>query len=139
LRANLTETPLDDPDSNLGADGLAFPVALRGLLIGMLVVASRPSELYSPKERELLLHLTHRVGASLHAMYVNQAQTFLTEVANGVLPSSEKTRALAIQLIQAHPAVRRGDWLRNRNGESKSNGLVFAYYREHGIRWDQVR
>ena len=105
LRANLTETPLDDLDSNLGADGLAFPVALRGLLIGMLVVASRPSELYSPKERELLLHLTHRVGASLHAMYVNQAQAFLTEVANGMLPSSEKTRALAIQLIQAHPAV----------------------------------
>lgn len=105
LRANLTETPLDDLDSNLGADGLAFPVVLRGMLIGMLVVASRPSELYSPKERELLLDLTHRVGTSLHAMYVNQAQAFLTEVANGVLPSSEKTRALATQLMQAHPAV----------------------------------
>lgn len=104
LRANLAETGLDDLGSALGADGLAFPVALRGALIGLLVLASRPGELYAPKERELLLHLTHEVGASLHAMYVNETQAFLAEVANGTLPS-EKTRATAQRFMREHPAV----------------------------------
>lgn len=104
LRANLTETTLDDLGSALGADGLAFPVALRGTLIGMLVLASRPGELYAPREKKLLLQLTHEVGASLHAMFVNETQAFLAEVASGALPS-EETRATAQRFMQEHPAV----------------------------------
>ncbi|HZX71644.1 MAG TPA: GAF domain-containing protein, partial [Rhodanobacter sp.] len=95
LRASLTETTLDDLDSTLGADGLAFPVALRGVLIGVLVLARRPGELYTPQERELLLHVTHQVGTSLHAMYVSRTRGFVTDVANGMLPSSEQTRVIA--------------------------------------------
>ena len=105
LRANLTETRLDGLDSSLGADGVAFPVALRGVLSGVLVLAPRPGELYTPKERELLLQLTHQVGASLHAMYVSRTRAFVTEVANGLLPSAEQTQATARRLAQAHQAV----------------------------------
>lgn len=103
LRANLTEIRLDDLDSSLGADGLAFPVALRGALTGLLVLAPRPGELYTPKERELLQHLIHQVGTSLHAMYVSQTRAFVTDVASGLLPSSGQTRAMARQLTQAPP------------------------------------
>ncbi|MGA9853543.1 MAG: hypothetical protein WBR15_11510 [Gammaproteobacteria bacterium] len=105
LRANLTQTDLHDLGSALGVDGVVFPVALRGVLIGVLVLASRPGELYTPKERELLLHLTHEVGASLHAMYVNETQSFVIEVANGILASSEKTQATARQLMRTHAAA----------------------------------
>jgi len=42
LRANLTETKLDDLGSALGTDGLVSPVALRGVLIGVLVLVSQP-------------------------------------------------------------------------------------------------
>ena len=104
LRANLAETSLEDLGSALGADGLVFPVALRGVLIGVLVLTSRPGELYAPKERKLLLHLTHEVGASLHAMFVNETQAFLAEVANGTLPS-EKARATAQRFMQEYPVV----------------------------------
>jgi hypothetical protein len=104
LRASLTETRLDDLGSALGVDGLAFPVALRGMLIGVLVLASRPGELYAPRERELLLHVTHEVGASLHAMYVNETRAFLADVANGTLPS-EKARATAQRFMREHPAA----------------------------------
>ncbi|MGH8233988.1 MAG: hypothetical protein ACREPU_07315 [Rhodanobacteraceae bacterium] len=104
LRANLTETRLEDLGSALGEDGLVFPVALRGMLIGLLVLASRPGELYAPRERQLLLHLTHEVGASLHAMFVNETQAFLEEVANGSLPS-EKARATAQRFMREYPAV----------------------------------
>lgn len=104
LRASLTETRLEDLGSALGADGLAFPVALRGELIGVLVLASRPGELYDPRERKLLLHLTHEVGASLHAMFVNETKAFLAEVANGTLPS-DRARATAQRFMQEHPAV----------------------------------
>ena len=51
-----------------------------------------------------MLHLTHEVGASLHAMFVKETQTFLAEVANGTLPS-DKTRATAQQFMREHPAV----------------------------------
>jgi K+-sensing histidine kinase KdpD len=103
LRAKLGEIRLDDVDSSLGADGVAFPVALRGALTGLLVLAPRPGELYTPKERELLQHLIHQVGTSLHAMYVSQTRAFVTDVASGLLPSSEQTRAMARQLTQAPP------------------------------------
>lgn len=103
LRATLAETTLDDLDSALGSDALAFPVALRGVLVGMLVVARRQGELYTLKERELLLQLVHQVGTSLYAMYVSQTRGFVSEVANGVLPSAERTRAVARQLMQSSP------------------------------------
>lgn len=104
LRANLTETDLDDLDSEFGGDGVIFPVALRGVLIGALVCASRPGELYTPKERALLLQVAHEVGASLHAMYANETQAFLVEVAQGILSSSAKTQAVAQQLMRVRPA-----------------------------------
>ncbi|MGH8283397.1 MAG: hypothetical protein ACRESE_06070 [Gammaproteobacteria bacterium] len=105
LRANLTQTDLDDLGSALGEDGLVFPVALRGILIGTLVCASRPGELYTPREQALMLNLTREVGASLHAMYVNETQSFLTEVASGVLPASAETQGTAKRLIRGELAA----------------------------------
>ncbi|MGH8398580.1 MAG: GAF domain-containing protein [Gammaproteobacteria bacterium] len=105
LRANLTQSDLDDLGSALGEDGLVFPVALRGLLVGTLVCASRPGELYTPKEQALLQHVTREVGASLHAMYVDETQSFMSEVANGVLPASAETQGTAKRLIRGELAA----------------------------------
>lgn len=105
LRANLTETQIDGLGSGLGPDGLAFPVALRGALVGVMVLSPRPGELYAPSEKKILQHLTHEVGASLHAMYVNQTQSFLTEVVNGSLQASDKARSAAKQLLRVHIAA----------------------------------
>ncbi|MGB9430529.1 MAG: GAF domain-containing protein [Gammaproteobacteria bacterium] len=101
LRANLAETDLDELGSVLGDEGVVFPVVLRGVVIGALVCASRPGEIYTSKERALLLHAAHEVGASLHAMYVNEARSFLAGVADGTLPSAAKTQAAAQQLVRA--------------------------------------
>lgn len=105
LRANLAETDLEDLQSALGRDGQAFPVALRGVLLGMLVCTPRPGELYTPKERGLLAHLAHEVGASLHAMYVTETRAFLQDVANGTRPSTDSTRSAAQQLVHMAPAA----------------------------------
>ena len=68
LRARNAELDLDDTRSRLGADGYAFPLMLRGTLLGALVVGQRPGEHYAADERELLFHVAHEVGAALFAL-----------------------------------------------------------------------
>lgn len=105
LRANLADADLEGVGSALGDEGVAFPAMLRGVLIGLLVCTPRPGEIYTAKERALLLHLAHEVGASLHAMYVSTARSFLAEVAKGTMPAAAQTQAAAQQLMRAAPAV----------------------------------
>ena len=75
LRARNAELDLDDTQSRLGADGYAFPLMLRGTLLGALVVGQRPGEHYAADERELLFHVAHEVGAALFALRAQESET----------------------------------------------------------------
>ena len=97
LRARNAELDLDDTQSQLGRDGYAFPLMLRGTLLGALVVGQRPGEHYAADERELLFHVAHEVGAALFALRARESQAFVRALAQGTL-KSEDARAQAIQL-----------------------------------------
>ena len=75
LRARNAELDLDDTRSQLGRDGYAFPLMLRGTLLGALVVGQRPGEHYAADERELLFHVAHEVGAALFALRAQESGT----------------------------------------------------------------
>ncbi|WP_297904096.1 GAF domain-containing protein [Metallibacterium sp.] len=75
LRARNAEFDLDDTQSQLGRDGYAFPLMLRGTLLGALVVGQRPGEHYAADERELLFHVAHEVGAALFALRAQESET----------------------------------------------------------------
>ena len=75
LRARNAELDLDDTQSQLGRDGYAFPLMLRGSLLGALVVGQRPGEHYAADERELLFHVAHEVGAALFALRAQESET----------------------------------------------------------------
>jgi GAF domain-containing protein len=52
----------------LRRDGYAFPLQVRGELLGLLIIGSRPEEHYSSEERELFALVAHDVGAALFAI-----------------------------------------------------------------------
>ncbi len=97
LRARNAELDLDDTQSQLGRDGYAFPLMLRGTLLGALVVGQRPGEHYAADERELLFHVAHEVGAALFALRARESQAFVRAVAQGLL-KPEEARDQAIRL-----------------------------------------
>jgi len=68
LRAHETEVDLHDCAGVLPREGYAFPLQVRGQLLGLLVIGSRPDEHYSSEERELFAHVAHEVGAALFAI-----------------------------------------------------------------------
>lgn len=65
LRARNAELDLNDTESHLGRDGYAFPLMLRGNLLGALIVGRRPVEHYAADERELLFHVAHEAPRCL--------------------------------------------------------------------------
>ncbi|WP_297904108.1 GAF domain-containing protein [Metallibacterium sp.] len=97
LRARNAELDLDDTRSQLGRDGYAFPLMVRGSLLGALVVGQRPGEHYAADERELLFHVAHEVGAALFALRARESQALVRALAQGNL-KPEDARAQAIQL-----------------------------------------
>ncbi len=97
LRARNAELDLDDIQSQLGRGGYAFPLMLRGSLLGALIVGQRPGEHYAADERELLFHVAHEVGAALFALRARESQAFVRALAQGTL-KPEDARAQAIQL-----------------------------------------
>ena len=97
LRARNAELDLDDTQSQLGRDGYAFPLMLRGTLLGALVVGQRPDEHYAADERALLFHVAHEVGAALFALRARESQAFVRALAQGIL-KPEDARAQAIKL-----------------------------------------
>ena len=74
LRARNAELDLHATQSVLGTDGYAFPLMLRGNLLGALVVGQRPGEHYAADERELLFHVAHEVGAALFALRAQESE-----------------------------------------------------------------
>ncbi len=97
LRAEREATNLEDLASALGADGLLMPMIIRGELLGAIVIANRPGEHYAPDERELLEHLVHEVGSTLHALHARENARLVTAIAEGKLSGAEtfeRARAL---------------------------------------------
>ena len=105
LRASLTEADLDTLASGLGKAGLAFPLAVRGVLIGALILGQRPAEQYTQGERALLARIGQQVAAALHALRARDAESFVDAVARGELTASPKTKSRARQLLQQNLAA----------------------------------
>lgn len=94
LRAGRDEVGLLEAGSGLGNDGYAFPMTVRGNLLGFVVVAHRPSERYSKEERALLAHVIHEAGIALFAARARSQAAFLNELANeDELPEPWRVRA----------------------------------------------
>ena len=74
LRARNAELTLQDTPSMLGTEGYAFPLMLRGDLLGALVVGERPGEHYAADERALLFHVAHEIGAALFALRAQELE-----------------------------------------------------------------
>jgi hypothetical protein len=94
LRAGRNEVDLMNTGSKLGNDGYAFPMMVRGHLLGFVVIAHRPFEHYSKEERTLLAHMFHEVGIALFAARARGQAAFLNElVKDSVLPEVWHVRA----------------------------------------------
>ena len=100
LRASLAEADLDSVASAAGKEGLAFPMAMRGTLMGALILGQRPAEQYTQTERALLARIGQQVAAALHALRAREAESFVDAVARGELTASPKTKSRARRLLQ---------------------------------------
>ncbi len=126
LRTHDTEVALHDTPSELGRGGHAFPLRVRGSLLGVLAVGPRPGEHYAAEERELMAHVAHEVGAALFALRaqasevqaqasearLKQAQAqaqaseaLLNEVRAQARASEERARASEALLLRMVPAL----------------------------------
>ena len=74
LRARNAELDLHATQSVLVMDGYAFPLIVRGNLLGALVVGQRPGEHFAAEERQLLFHVAHEVGAALFALRAQESE-----------------------------------------------------------------
>ncbi|MHB1896417.1 MAG: hypothetical protein ACYCOY_07195 [Metallibacterium sp.] len=81
LRARNAALDLHDSQSALGASGHAFPLMLRGNLLGALVVGERPGERYAADERALLFHVAHEMGMALFALRAQESEARAEESA----------------------------------------------------------
>ena len=93
LRARNAELDLNGTQSALGADGYAFPLMVRGSLLGALVVDQRPGEHFAADERELLFHVAHEVGMALFALRAQESET--RTLASEARSQASEARALA--------------------------------------------
>ena len=79
LRSRGAEVDLNDTPSALGQIGYAFPLHVRGNLLGALVVGPRTGEHYVMDERELFAHVAHEVGATMFALEAQATETLLND------------------------------------------------------------
>ena len=108
LRARNAELDLHATQSALGTDGYAFPLIVRGNLLGALMVSQRPGEHFAAEERELLFHVAHEIGAALFALRAQESETRAQESeaqARAVKAEAEvsqaQVRATQAQLLEA--------------------------------------
>jgi hypothetical protein len=92
MRATLGPVDLAEMASSAARGGLAFPLAVGGLLDGALVCTPRASgEVYAPDERELLQRVTQAVAAALTATRARERAEFVAAVADGALDLDQAT------------------------------------------------
>jgi len=92
MRATLAPVDLTGAGSAAARGGLAFPLAVGGLLDGALVCTPRASgEVYAPDERELLQRVTQAVAGALAATRARERADFVAAVADGALDLDQAT------------------------------------------------
>jgi hypothetical protein len=101
LRARNAEFDLHGTRSALGTEGYAYPLMLRGELLGALVVGERPGEHYAADERALLFHVAHEIGAALFALRAQESETRAQESDARARESEARVRASELQLQEA--------------------------------------
>jgi hypothetical protein len=103
LRAHDPEVNLHEAPSAIGKDGYAFPLRVRGHLLGVLVVGPRPGEHSVAEERELLAHVAHEVGGALFALRAeaSEARAQASEAQLSELRAREKALLEALRAIGA--------------------------------------
>jgi hypothetical protein len=103
LRAHDPEVNLHETPSAIRRDGYAFPLRVRGHLLGVLVVGPRPGEHSVAEERELLAHVAHEVGAALFTLRAEacEARAQATEAQLRELYAREKTLMEALRAVGA--------------------------------------
>ncbi|MHB1589237.1 MAG: hypothetical protein ACYCUL_06475 [Metallibacterium scheffleri] len=101
LRARNAALDLHDSQSALGASGHAFPLMLRGNLLGALVVGERPGEHYAADERALLFHVAHEMGMALFALRAQESEAQAQSAEARARASEALARATENQLQDA--------------------------------------
>lgn len=103
LRAHDPEVNLHEAPSAIGRDGYAFPLRVRGHLLGVLIVGPRPGEHSVAEERELLAHVAHEVGAALFTLRAeaSEARAQATEAQLRELHAREKALLEALRAVGA--------------------------------------
>ncbi len=94
LRARNAALDLNGTTSALGTEGYAFPLMVRGSLLGALVLDERSGEHYAADERELLFHVAHEVGMALFALRAQESEARAQE-------SALQARASKAQVLAA--------------------------------------
>jgi hypothetical protein len=89
LRATLTPLDLHALGSELGADGVALPLALRGRLFGVLVCGPRAAGRYAQTEILELGQAARDVGASLFALRARLNEGLIERLAQGKIELDE--------------------------------------------------
>lgn len=87
LRAERSELRLADTKSALGPAGYAWPMAVRGFLVGAVICGTR-TEAYTKDERSLVAHLAQQVGLALHALHARDSDAFIETFASGAMDVS---------------------------------------------------
>lgn len=108
LRAHEPEVDLHDRAGVLRQQGYAFSLQVRGQLLGLLVIGSRPDEHYSSEERELFAHVAHEVGGALFAIRAQISEKQLVEARQreATLLDLAEARLREITLLEALQVAR---------------------------------
>ncbi|MGE5624089.1 MAG: GAF domain-containing protein [Bacillota bacterium] len=104
LRAGDAEVDLHGTFSRIESEGYAYPLTVRGELLGFIVVGPRPAEAYSLEERRLFTLASQQVGIALHTLRLQEQQKLLQAIAKGAYKSLPKARAKAKALVEATAA-----------------------------------
>jgi hypothetical protein len=101
LKAGDAEVDLRSTFSGLGQEGYAYALTVRGEVMGFVVLGPRPADAYSLEERRLFGLVVHQVAVAMHGLRLQEQQSLLHDLAEGVFKSLPKARAKAKELVSA--------------------------------------
>lgn len=100
LRARHLEVDLDDVNSALGADGLAYPMTVGERLTGAVVCRPRDGQQFAPDERTALAEAARTLGMSLYLLRDREQARLVADIAAGRVDEAA-ARQRALGLIEA--------------------------------------
>lgn len=101
LKAGDAEVNLHDTFSDLEQEGFVYGLTVRGEVMGFVVLGPRPSDAYSLEERRLFGLVAHQVAVAMHGLRLQEQQSLLRDLAEGVFKSLPKAKAKARELVGA--------------------------------------